>query len=257
MSHEFDLANTPKVFCKIFFINRVFSRTICGFFTGMSYRIMNNHCPLCDSEDAPEYFSDSSRIYFNCRTCGLIFVPSRYFPSRAEEKARYDLHQNSLDNAGYRAYLERLFVPMNGMLSPRSRGLDFGCGPGRPGLSLLFEQAGHVMAVYDPYYAPDEDALTRKYDFISATEVVEHLHEPGRTLDMLWRLLLPGGTLGIMTQMFPGVKEQFAKWHYRSDFTHVCFFARTTFEWLARKWGIESVFIGNEVIIMRNNGGQA
>ena len=204
-------------------------------------------CPLC-SCPAPElYHRDTRRQYLQCTECSLVFVPSEYHLCAEEEKAEYDLHRNSLDDAGYRKFLNRLFAPILQRIRPGSQGLDFGSGPG-PTLSVMLEEAGFSMAVYDYYYADDCRALAQKYDFITATEVVEHLHNPGRDLNMLWALLQPGGYLGIMTKQVID-REAFSRWHYIQDPTHVCFFYPATFQWLADLWQGELQVIGNDVIL--------
>ena len=133
-------------------------------------------------------------------------------------------------------------------LSMGSRGLDFGCGPG-PTLSVMFEELGYPMAIYDPIYATDESVLEIEYDFVTATEVVEHLQRPKQSLNRMWRCVKPGGYLGIMSKIVIG-QEAFANWHYKNDDTHICFYSTETFGWLARQWQTEPVFVGKDVIIL-------
>ena len=209
----------------------------------------NQTCPLCKAAETTEVHTDKYRQYLLCNACRLIFVPPNFFLSADHEKARYDTHQNRPDDPKYRAFLSRLFIPMQNRLAPGSRGLDFGSGPG-PTLSVMFEEAGHFMAIYDHFYAPNPTVLDTPYDFIAATEVVEHLHHPRHELDRLWPILKPGGILGIMTQLAPDHKS-FAKWHYIRDPTHVCFFSRTTFEWLANQWHARLTFEENDVMFFQ------
>ncbi|HFD81604.1 MAG TPA: class I SAM-dependent methyltransferase [Gammaproteobacteria bacterium] len=205
-------------------------------------------CPLCAATDSDDFFRDRRRSYQQCRHCRLVFVPPRYHLSPETEKAEYDLHRNDPHDPGYRRFLGRLFEPVRRRLPVGSRGLDFGCGPG-PALALMFAEAGYPMSVYDPFYADVPQRLRQRYDFITATEVVEHLRRPGEELQRLWRLLEPGGLLGIMTKRVID-REAFAGWHYRRDPTHVCFFSDETFEWLAQCWGAGLEFVGNDVVIL-------
>lgn len=205
------------------------------------------HCPLCSSS-AKDYHQDKNRTYFQCLNCRLVFVPPGSFLSAQEEKSIYDLHQNSPGDRGYRKFLSRMLLPMINRLSTGSCGLDFGCGPG-PTLSLMFEELGYPMAIYDPFYAPDESVLEIEYDFITATEVVEHLRHPRQSLSRLWGCLKPGGHLGIMSKLVID-QEAFANWHYKNDQTHICFYSQETFVWLARQWRADPVFIGKDVIII-------
>ncbi len=205
-------------------------------------------CPLCRSRSAAKYHQDRSRQYFRCRSCHLTFVPPRYQLSRAAEKAEYDRHQNRSDDPGYRRFLSRLLLPVLARLAPGSRGLDFGAGPG-PALADMLREAGHDIAIYDRFYAPNAAVLDARYDFITASEVVEHLRRPGPELDRLYRLLKPGGLLGIMTKRVID-RERFARWHYIRDPTHVCFFSRVTFIWLAARWGARLDICDRDVIII-------
>jgi methyltransferase family protein len=199
-----------------------------------------------------EFHQDKWRNYLRCKNCELIFVPEKYFLSSTAEKAEYDLHINNPADQGYRKFLSRLFNPMQKLLSPESHGLDFGSGPG-PTLSVMFEEAGHNMTIYDKFYANEPEALKKRYDFITATEVVEHLHTPHKTLEKLWQCLNPSGKLGIMTKLARD-HDAFTTWHYKNDLTHVTFFSHKTFTWLAETWKAELTFIGNDVIILSRSG---
>lgn len=208
----------------------------------------NQTCPLCHQQNHTLFHKDRKRTYFCCETCALVFVPSEQFISAEAEKAEYDRHENSPEDQGYRKFLSRVFLPMQQVLEPQSQGLDFGSGPG-PTLSLMFEEAGHTMAIYDHFYAPNLQTLERKYDFITATEVVEHLHDPATVLDQLWSCLLSGGWMGIMTKLVLDA-NRFAGWHYKNDLTHVCFFSKKTFEWWAHRSGAQLEFVGTDVILL-------
>ena len=210
---------------------------------------MSNICPLCSSPEPKFFLEDKKRAYFRCGTCQLIFVSSEFYLSENAEKAEYDLHQNMPDDPGYRKFLSRLFEPLNERIAPGSNGLDFGSGPG-PTLSLMFEETGHDMELFDKFYAQDTAVLNNQYDFITATEVLEHLQNPKMELERLWTCLKPGGYLGIMTKLALRV-EEFKSWHYKNDMTHVCFFSCETFEWLANTWNAELIFAAKDVILLR------
>ena len=207
-------------------------------------------CPLCLSKGSSKhFFRDKYRDYYRCSVCNLTHIAPSSLPSLAAEKREYDKHQNSQNDAGYRKFLSRLFIPVNKQLPSGSHGLDFGSGPG-PVLSLMFEEAGHHVSLYDPFYAPDKESLGKLYDFVTASEVVEHFHYPERSLSLLWSLVTSGGWLGIMTKLALD-REAFSTWHYKNDPTHVCFFSKTTMEWLAGKWQAEVLFVGSDVCLFR------
>jgi hypothetical protein len=209
----------------------------------------SENCPLCAGAELADYHSDQRRAYRQCLACQLVFVPPRFHLSADQEKAEYDLHENDPHDLGYRSFLNRLAQPLLEKLQPGSQGLDFGSGPG-PCLSLMLEEQGHSVALYDLYYANHPELLESQYDFITATEVVEHLAKPLFELDRLWGMLKPGGQLAIMTKLVAS-PEKFANWHYKSDPTHISFFSAPTFEYLGQQWGSTPQFIGADVIIFQ------
>lgn len=209
-------------------------------------------CPLCGSQNTFFYIKDTRRNYHRCRNCTLVFVPPRFYPTPEQEKAEYDLHENSPADKGYRRFLSRMFDPMVQSLTPGCRGLDFGSGPG-PTLSIMFEEAGFSMDIYDHFYAANAEIFHKRYDFITATEVVEHLFNPGDELKRLWLCLNPGGYLGIMTKRVKSL-EAFKTWHYKNDLTHVCFFSRETFVFLAEDWQADIEFAGDDVVLLKKHG---
>jgi len=206
-------------------------------------------CPLCASFDTAAFHSDIRRDYLQCFVCELVFVRPQFFLSEADERAQYDLHENSPEDPRYRDFLSRLMQPVLEVVPPNGHGLDFGCGPG-PTLSVMFEEAGHSMAVYDPFFEPDRSVLNDSYDFITASEVVEHLHSPGKILRQLWACLRPNGVLGIMTQPLPG-RAAFPEWHYKTEPTHVCFFSDATWAWVAGWLDAELLQPRDDVALLR------
>ena len=110
------------------------------------------------------------------------------------------------------------------------------------------------MALYDVFYAPDAAALKENYDFVTATEVVEHLANPDRELARLWRLLNPGGWLGVMTKLVRD-REAFARWHYKNDPTHISFFSVATWRWWSEQAGASLTFLGDDVILLQKPRG--
>jgi SAM-dependent methyltransferase len=214
----------------------------------------NAQCPLCTHTTISPYHHDKQRVYLRCHRCDLVFVSADQHLNTMEEKAYYDLHDNRCDDPAYRRFLDRLFQPLNQRLRPHSHGLDFGCGPG-PALAKMFEEAGHTINLFDSFYAPDKAVLSKPYDFITLSEVVEHLSAPGRELDKLWACLAEGGWLAIMTKRVRN-PEAFKTWHYITDPTHVSYFSETTFHWLTAHWHSTTIsatltIAGSDVVLIQ------
>lgn len=211
-------------------------------------RSRSDACPLCGGEAAP-WFVDGTRDYLRCGQCGFVHLSAaQHLPLQAE-RDYYLTHRNASEDPGYRAWLSRITVPLLERLRPPASGLDFGCGPA-PALAAMLREAGLEVALYDPQFAPDASVFTREWDFITATEVLEHLHDPAMELERLWGLLRPGGWLAVMTRRVPGL-AQFERWHYRRDPTHIGFFAEQSFAWLARHWRAELELRDDDVALLR------
>ncbi|MFH2045883.1 MAG: class I SAM-dependent methyltransferase [Pseudomonadota bacterium] len=205
-------------------------------------------CPLCSCKDIDPFFEEEKRIYLRCLHCKLVFVPKRYWLNTDDERATYDLHENDAQDPGYRQFLSRLSTRLLEKLDSNQKGLDFGCGPG-PTMSVLLEEGGQQVDLYDPFYYNDPSVFYKNYDFICATEVVEHLRNPKKDFASLFRILKRGGWLGIMTKLVID-DHAFKQWHYIRDMTHICFYSRHTFEHLAQCYNAELTFVENDVILL-------
>jgi 2-polyprenyl-3-methyl-5-hydroxy-6-metoxy-1,4-benzoquinol methylase len=101
----------------------------------------------------------------------------------------------------------------------------------------MLKKDGFKVSLYDPFFYPDTNVLSLKYDFITCTETAEHFYNPFKEFNTLDKLLKPGGWLGIMTS-FLTTHDMFENWYYRRDPTHVTFYAKKTFQVIAsqRNW---------------------
>ena len=206
------------------------------------------HCTLCGNLAQP-FAQLDVRDFFRCGTCQLIFADPATLPDPETEKAHYDHHDNTPGDAGYRRFLSQLADPLCERLKPGDCGLDFGCGPG-PALAQMLNERGFACRTYDPIYDPDPAPLDQQYDFVTCTEVVEHLHRPEREWQQFALLVKPGGWLGIMTHWLVD-DNAFAHWYYHRDPTHVCFWQPDPFAWLARKQGWHITLVDNPVVLMQ------
>jgi hypothetical protein len=57
----------------------------------------------------------------------------------------------------------------------------------------MLEEKGHSLTLYDPFFKPNTNALKRNYDFVFATEVIEHFFHPALEFQRLRALTKPGG----------------------------------------------------------------
>ena len=211
----------------------------------------STNCPLCQSKNHSLFYKDQHRKYFRCSTCSYVFVPSQFHLSDSEEELRYDTHNNDPKDSRYRQFLSQLTLPLQELIPDGSVGLDFGSGPG-PTLSLMLKEEGYQVDLYDKYYAKDESVFDKEFDFVTLTEVIEHLSDPIFELERLTSMLKPGGCIAIMTQTM--TKEiDFSKWYYKNDPSHIGFYNQESLIFLANYLGLGVNFHSDRVIFFINN----
>lgn len=196
-------------------------------------------CPVCRAAMAEPFLSVDRRDYWQCAVCEVRFLDPHQRPARESEYTHYLNHENHPEDPGYRRFLSKLAGPLLARLSPTSQGLDYGCGQG-PALAAMLGEAGHAVALYDPFFHPDPAPLMLTYDFVTCTEAAEHFHRPADEFDRLMMLVRPGGWLAVMT-CFQTDNTLFADWHYRKDPTHVVFYREKTLRHVAacRNWSCD------------------
>lgn len=204
-------------------------------------------CPLCCATDAYG-LPVAGKLYHRCRACELVWLDAAEHLDPEREKAVYDGHDNQVDDPRYRSFLMRAFGEVLSRLPPPASGLDFGCGPG-PALIAMGREAGYQMVGYDKFYADFPELLMQQYDFITSTEVIEHIATPRAVLDGLWACLKPGGILVLQTQRVLD-DERFKSWRYRHDPTHIVFFAEASFRALAARWQAQVEFPHADVAVI-------
>lgn len=195
-------------------------------------------CPLCGADAAWE-----TKIrefdYYHCPECDLTFVPQDEHLPLDRERARYELHHNSIDDAGYVNMFTSKFPLLEKYCSGMRTILDYGCGP-NPVLVELLRRAGYEASGYDPFFAPHLD-LRKRYDGVISTEVFEHFARPQKELRIILQLLASDGYLIVMTHLRQK-DTSLDRWWYVSDPTHVAFYSEKTMEWIAQTFGFEILY---------------
>jgi 2-polyprenyl-3-methyl-5-hydroxy-6-metoxy-1,4-benzoquinol methylase len=156
-------------------------------------------------------------------------VDEQFILSPEEERKRYIHHNNSITNEGYvRMFEDFLSDAIEKEFKTTEKILDFGCGP-NPVFAEIMRKKGKTVDFYDPYYYPNADIFLEKYSLITSTEVFEHIQYPMETLRKLYHIMNDGSVLAIMTKFHSGT-ENFEKWWYRRDVTHISFYSSKTVE---------------------------
>lgn len=212
-------------------------------------------CPLCDSRNIDDFAQDLKRSwnYWQCQDCDLVFRDPQSYLNSLQEKARYQTHNNSIENLGYVKFLSPVVETLKPYVQKTDRGLDYGCGPG-PILDKLFAEIDIKMDLYDPFFCSNKE-LQDSYDFITCTEVAEHFYHPGTEFMKLDQKLKPGGYLLIMTEMRPKDKP-FLDWGYRMDSTHVCFYSEKVWDWVTKNLGYQLLSCDRRVALFQKRSPQ-
>lgn len=211
-------------------------------------RGMIKECKICSDSVEAFYDKRMKSDFFYCKECHYFFKDESNFLSSQEELAIYDQHNNSLDNEGYVQMLEDYIAYAITPFSPKNI-LEFGSGP-TPVLSELLKQKDYSVDIYDKYYAPKEVFEGKEYDLISSTEVIEHIEDVKGVMHFFNKHLKSGGYLSLMTQFHKDDIEQFQKWWYPCDRTHISFCNRETFKVLAKLFSFQLLRCDDKKIIV-------
>jgi len=197
-------------------------------------------CKICDCTTKLWEDTQLQKRYFYCPNCQSIHLDSVYYLTLEKEHSLYNNHQNSLENEGYVKMFEDFLDFFWNDLTCKEKALDFGSGP-TPVLSQLLTKRGVHVDYYDKFYQPVKCFEHKTYDFITSTEVFEHLDNPNETLKLLAQHLNPNGMIAIMTLFHSDDEAHFLTWWYRRDPTHIIFYTPKTLEILAQQCGLKVV----------------
>lgn len=214
--------------------------------------------------------------YYRCLSCFGIFIDPRHRLDPIAEKKRYELHDNSLENTGYCAYLEKFIdevihfpdikSALTGLLDIQPRILDYGSGP-KPALVRILSNKGYKARGWDPFFAPDTPLFTDGAHIVTCLEVAEHFSNPLESFTMIGKHLCPGGFLALGTHLLPvadhgapldektGMKsdwDAFKNWWYRRDPTHISFYTLESLRLVAAQAGFALLgTAGKQVFIFK------
>lgn len=181
-------------------------------------------CLICST--ASKLVSEnSSRRYFQCPECDFIALAPECRLTLDEERDRYKLHNNQVEDPGYRTFLSTLIPFIQKYVPKASLGLDFGCGPS-PSLEIVLKEYGYQMRSYDPYFFPELPSC--KFDFVTCCEAVEHFHNPLIDFKIMRSRLKESSYLFLKTHLYE--EQDLLKWHYSRDATHTSFYSLRNLE---------------------------
>lgn len=207
-------------------------------------------CPLCKTE--LQYQIDPK--YFLCSGCNAYVMGSEHWLNADDEKARYDNHNNDVNDPEYRKFVSPISSAIQQDFKPKHLGLDYGCGTG-PVIATVLQESGYNVQLFDPFFHPDYSYQDKRYDFIFSCEVFEHFFDPKAEIEKLIALLQPHGKLYIMTHLYdPDIEVEFSKWYYKKDPTHVFIYTKKTMEFIEQHFPVQLEKIDGRLIVYRKIG---
>lgn len=206
------------------------------------------NCTLC----ASALIDKKDACYYNCDLCKALVKDEKYYLTADEEKARYETHNNDVNDIGYQNFTMPITNYVLEKFLPMHKGLDFGSGTG-PVISSMLTEKGYNIVQYDPFFAPNKNVLNNRYDYIVSCEVFEHFHKPKIEIDGLISLLNNNGVLLIMTMLYND-QIDFKGWNYRNDDTHVFIYRKETIEYIANENNLEIDILTDRFVVLRKIG---
>lgn len=214
-------------------------------------------CAICRSDRVAALFVKDGADYSECRACGFRFSSPDVNPNLANTIEDFEdaylryLEPEPSDAANFAslvAWMER-FHPLRG-----AQLLDVGAGSGK--LVRQFLARGTLAEGLEPSpalfarFLSGDDAFTcgmlntyrqsgRRFDVVTAFDVIEHVPDPMPFLADITALLRPGGCLFVST---PDVASTTAKvfgrhWHFYSSY-HLSYFSPRTLAAAAAQHGL-------------------
>lgn len=207
-------------------------------------------CPLCLSGHCQLFFEDRKRCLYHCHQCELVFADANsHLPPNAEtQKYRLANNKSKLLSQFMFDLVSQCETGEQALL-----GLNFGRTLDPKSLQRVTKR-GHQINQYDPSIAPWNRELKQQYDFICCYRVFEHFRYPNKEWRLLCELIKPGGWIAINTPLLTDLAG-FDKWHHKNNLTHVSFYQRQSFKYLADKADFKLLFAANDLILVQKPSG--
>jgi SAM-dependent methyltransferase len=217
-------------------------------------------CPVCGSDAAAPFATKDGHDFLRCAGCGFVYLER--MPGDGELAALYNADGGA---QGYdakrrsRARRACMKLPRFFAYAWRKDTLDLGCGGGlmvaalgriaRRAVGLDIAAAAVARARADfprfEFIAADYRAAgiaDAAFDFVHASEIIEHVNDLAAFMGFLARIVRPGGHVYVTTPDIghPKVPAAIGDWDVFAPPRHVQFFDRATLTMLFERHGFEA-----------------
>jgi 2-polyprenyl-3-methyl-5-hydroxy-6-metoxy-1,4-benzoquinol methylase len=228
-------------------------------------------CPTCGSTDGrPELDKDHMRL-LRCAACDVVYVSPTFdeahyrevYASPEYQEIVRDLGINSHDYRVQRFGAERVALMARHLDVQRPRYLDVGCSTGfvveaardagwrAIGIDLNPSaiEFGRSRGLDLRTAALEDEAFEEgSFDAVSLFDVLEHLHDPVRTLRASVRLLRPGGIVFLYVPNYDSASRLLMgkDAHFIWPTHHLNYYTPATIGDLMARQGLDTVYLATE-----------
>lgn len=222
---------------------------------------MSENCKICSGKSQ---FVFSKRVlqkydvsYYLCSSCGFLQTEKPFWLEEAylTPMAKYDL--GILTRVKQAASLVSCYIKNTKTSSGEF--LDFGSGYGI--FVRTMRDFGYDFKGYDKYTKDLFGGLntyeslpsTKKFELITALEVIEHIEDPKAELTTLFEHT---DTIVLSTELSPSTNE-LSEWHYLSNLAgqHISLFSYESMKQLASALGVHYIKLNNQYHALTKQSG--
>ena len=224
-------------------------------------------CPCCGSsiDKHSGYYSYENYSYVRCSICSLVFQNPQ--PVSGDLSKRYDDEYFRYEIQNENSFLSLMLKGLDDIkfdtldfTKTGKRMLDIGCATGRllyefklknwdvTGVEICREAALYGMEKRDLriHTSPLEEISfpDNSFTFIHASHLIEHLNDPGKFLDEVYRILTPEGYFAVVTPNIAGFQARLFGDKWRSAIPdHMFLFSVKTLKKMSENSGFKFVRI--------------
>ena len=187
--------------------------------------------------------------YFICKKCGFVASKTIFEMDKSQwEALNSEYHGDYLkgspimqDDANWQSRLKRQADEIDFLVRQnqiqKGNWVDWGCGGGD--LADHLRHKGLEINKYDAYvnYMTHEQLLSKKYEFVISTSVLEHIRDLS-PYDEMVKLLSDNGVLGVHTLVREEIPQN-PDWFYLLP-VHCAFYSNQSMKILFHRYGFKS-----------------
>jgi hypothetical protein len=171
------------------------------------------------------------RTFFRCDECCFSFLHPDLIPDEEAALTRYKQHHNDDNSKGYHQFLSQIIERALYYAGNVQTVIDWGSGP-NPAASNIMRNQGLSVFSWDPYFSAADIPQKAYYDLGICIEAAEHFIQPQKDFSAFFETLKPGAFAVIHTHLAPKDDNEFLRWWYTEDITHVSYYSVRALELL-------------------------